>query len=76
MNLDLETFRTLSPVCPHCHHELTDDEMNANPTDLWALAPGEDRAEVTCPDVMCGKTYHVQGGYVPHYTTAIDEDDL
>lgn len=70
-------------VCPHCGHEMTDDEMGANHyavgsdgDDLWALAPEEGRTKVVCPSVLCEKPYYVQGGYVPQYTTAIDEDDL
>lgn len=67
-----------TPTCPACDHELTLDEMLGKAVsdceDLYAIAPDEGRAEIVCPS--CGVTYYVQGGYVPHYTTALDEDDL
>lgn len=62
------------PTCPSCNHEVTHDEAVGMGEDLYALAPDEGRAEIACPS--CGVTYHVQGGYVPTYTTALDEDDL
>lgn len=62
------------PTCPSCDHEVTCDEVLGTGEDLWALAPDEGRAAIECPS--CGVTYHVQGGYVPTYTTALDEDDL
>jgi hypothetical protein len=71
-----DTANTAYPVCPHCGHQLDDDEMNADPEDLWALAPDEGRAEIVCPSGQCGKTFHAQGSYRPLYTTAINEDDL
>ncbi|CAG2132169.1 hypothetical protein [Cupriavidus numazuensis] len=70
------TFQTLMPVCPHCGHEFDSDDMNEADEDLWSLAPDEGRASVVCPDAACGKEFHIQGGYRPRYTTAIDEDDL
>lgn len=71
-------YRTLRPMCPKCDHMLTIEDMNdATPdVDLWALAPNEDQAEITCPDAACGTKFHVRGGYIPEYTTALDEDDL
>jgi len=62
------------PTCPSCDHEVTDDEAYGIGEDLWALAPDEGRAKIECPS--CGVAYHVQGGYVPTYTCALDEDDL
>lgn len=62
------------PTCPTCDHEVTTDEAHGMDVDLWALAPDEGRAEIVCPS--CGVTYHVQGSYVPTYTTALDEDAL
>ena len=42
------TFQTAHPTCPHCGHELDDDEMlYGKPTcdeDLYALAPNEGSA--------------------------------
>jgi hypothetical protein len=70
-------------ICPHCRHEMTDDEMGANRyeegsdgDDLWALVPEERRTKVVCPSVFCGKPYFVQGGYTPTYTTAATEDEI
>lgn len=66
------------PTCPHCGHMMDADEMSYGrptcDTDLWALAPGEDRAVIECP--ACDKQYWVQGGYQPHYTSAFSEEDL
>lgn len=53
---------------------MTDDEMHGHTPDLYALASREDRTEIICPE--CGVTYHCQGGYMPVYTTALDEDEL
>lgn len=63
-----------TPTCPSCRHELDNDEMNGQVTDLWALAPDEGRTHIVCPG--CHITYYCQGGYVPTYTTALDEDAL
>ena len=69
---------TLTPKCPHCGHEMNNDEMcYGKPTcevDLFALAPKEDRAVIECP--ACGQQYWVQGGYVPQYTSAFAEEGL
>lgn len=73
-----ETFHKQSPTCPHCGHELDADEMlYGAPTcdeDLHALAPNEGRAVVKCP--ACDREYWVEGGYVPHYTSAFSEEEL
>lgn len=71
-----DTYNRLTPTCPHCGHEMDSDEMSAHKDDLWALAPDEGQAEIECPDILCGKTYYVQGGYRPQYTSAISEDEL
>ncbi len=72
------TFQTPSPTCPHCGHELDDDEMlYGKPTceeDLYALAPNEGSAVVQCP--RCDQEYAVQGGYKPYYTSAFSLDEL
>jgi uncharacterized protein with PIN domain len=66
---------TTNPTCPRCEHEMTTDEMvEYQGVDLFALAPKEEREEINCPS--CGKTYWVQGGYIPTYSCAVDEDDL
>lgn len=70
------TFEVSAPTCPHCAHEMSNDEMLAQDGNLFALAPNEGRAEVTCPSPSCGKTYWLKGGYRPHYTSAFTEDDL
>lgn len=64
------------PRCPSCGHEVTNDEalIGRFGVDLYALAPNEGRIELKCP--ACEVRYMVQGGYVPTYTTALNEDDL
>ena len=78
-----DTYERITPTCPQCGHEMTDDEMSSNQyvdgddgDDLWALAPEEGRTKVVCPSVLCEKPYYVQGGYRPQYTSAISEDEL
>jgi len=61
-------------TCPHCDHEYTADEMNECQTDLWALAPREETADLECP--VCDKTFFVKGSYRPQYTTAFAEEEL
>ncbi len=64
-----------APTCPHCGHEMSTDEMlDSTEADLFAIAPDEQNAQIECP--RCDKTYWVKGGYIPTYTSAIDEDDL
>ena len=60
-------------VCPHCRHAMTDDEMHNDPTDLYALAPNEDEADVECP--ACSSHFIVEGRYVPVYETRKPERD-
>ena len=67
-------------ICPHCFQEMTDDDMHdaliLGSTDLWSLAPNEERAELACPNIDCEQAFFVQGGYRPEYTTAKTEDEL
>jgi hypothetical protein len=72
------TFEVSAPTCPHCAHEMSTDEMLAHQGDtgLFDLAPSEGTTEVTCPSPSCGKSYWLKGGYRPHYTSAMTEDDL
>ena len=72
-----ETFQRRAPTCPHCGHELNDDEMQmseASDADLYALPPNEEGAAITCP--ACDEEYWVEGGYAPYYTSAFAEDEL
>lgn len=61
-------------ICPHCDHEYTDGDFESAKVDLWALAPNEEREDLTCPS--CDKEFVVQGGYAPKYTTAFAEEEL
>lgn len=61
-------------TCPHCQHKLDTDEMLALDFDAFALAPNEGREAMTCP--ACDQEFWVQGGYIPHYTTAFAEELL
>ena len=78
MTLQPAFYNMVKPTCPACKQMLTDDQMSdaatSDSSDLWALAPNEERAEITCP--ACGVHYHCQGGYRPEYTSALNEDDL
>lgn len=68
-------FRTGRPVCPHCGHEMTHEQMaNYREADLFEIATEESIEPLTC--VICQGSFWVQGGYDPHYTTAVEEDDL
>lgn len=69
-----DTSDTLKPACPSCGYLLSDDDMNDCGEDLWALAPNEERACVTCPN--CDTEYWVRGGYIPTYTSALAEEEL
>ena len=72
------TRLTATPVCPHCGSAFTPDDMLAGGGDvaLYALPTEEGRAELSCPAPWCGNSFYVQGGYVPNYTTAVDEAEL
>jgi predicted nucleic acid-binding Zn-ribbon protein len=78
MSENQNVFQTPHPTCPHCGHELDDDEMlYGKPTcdeDLYALAPNEGSAVVQRP--RCDQEYAVKGGYRPHYTSAFCLDEL
>lgn len=71
-------FKRPHPTCPHCGHEMDDDEMQYGPPtcseDLYALAPNEGTAAIECP--ACDTQYVVQGGYTPHYTSAFSYEEL
>ena len=73
--MNTECHQQPTPRCPACFHSMTTDDMlSRHDDDLFAVAPNEHQVEIECPS--CGVTFHCQGGYVPHYTTALDEDDL
>lgn len=74
-----ETYKTPAPVCPHCGHAMTHDDMSAAPTgscqqNLFDIAPAEEIVPTKCP--LCDGGFWVQGGYRPHYTTAFAEEEL
>ncbi|WP_066338442.1 hypothetical protein [Azohydromonas lata] len=74
------TFEVSAPTCPHCAHEISLGEVLAlkreGGADLFALARNEGIAEIACSSPSCGKTYWLKGGYLPHYTSAMTEDEL
>lgn len=75
--MEQNTYQRQAPACPHCGHELSDDEMQlseVSDADLYALAPNEESAIVVCP--VCDLEYWVQGGYRPYYTSAFSEEEL
>ena len=67
------TFERAGPTCPHCGHEMTEEEMDCE-ANLFALAHNEERAVIECP--VCDKQYWVQGGWKPQYTSAFAEEEL
>lgn len=72
------TVCTEYPICPHCGHQLDDDEMQyGSPTcdeDLYLLAIDESVAVIECP--LCDKSYAVLGGFKRHYTSSFSSEDL
>lgn len=76
MSEEHNTFQQSSPTCPHCGYALDTDDMlsDFSDADLFAIAPNDESADVTCP--QCDKEYAVQGGYRPHYTSAFSHEEL
>lgn len=67
--------QTPTPICPHCGHEFSHDDMEQeDAADLFALAPQEETTDIQCP--ICDQAFVVKGGYTPHYTTAFVEEQL
>ena len=63
---------TNKPKCPFCGHILSDNEMNAEEKDLWAIAPNEEDADIFCP--KCDKQYLCRGGYLSTYISTGDPE--
>lgn len=63
---------TNKPKCPICGHILSDEEMNNSEDDLWAMAPNEAEADITCPS--CGEVYLCIGGYLPTYISTTNPE--
>ena len=75
--MEHNTYQTPYPTCPHCGHQLNDDEMycsEVSDADLWALPSREERTTIVCPS--CDTEYWVEGSYIPHYTSAFSEEEL
>jgi uncharacterized protein with PIN domain len=72
--MDIVHYKKLWVNCPHCNHEFDDDDMNSATTDLWALAPTEERAVIQCP--VCDLEFWVKGSYRPVYSSAFSEEEL
>lgn len=71
----INTHKQPTPVCPHCGHDFTTDEMtDVHDVDLFAIAHLEDTDVIQCPH--CDKDFWVKGGYTPHYTSAFAEELL
>lgn len=69
-----EHHQTLTPTCPHCDHAMEFEEMTLNNQDLFTAAPKEESLCIQCPS--CDQDYWIQGGYTPHYTSAVAEELL
>ena len=68
------TTNTLSPICPHCGHAYTYDEMVDCPANIYDIAHREDTACIECP--ACDKEFWVQGSWTPKFSTAVAEELL
>ena len=62
-----------SIICPFCQHKYSDDDMYRGQSDLYAIAPNEEKISELCP--ICLKEFWIQGGYVPEYETFKTEDE-
>lgn len=73
--MTINTVQRPGPTCPGCGHEMDDEDMlSCHDADLFDLAQEEGTACIMCP--ICDAEYWVQGGYMPHYTSAFCEDQL
>ena len=50
------------PTCPHCQYEFDDDETwHSHCLDSGEVYDGDgDISELKCPNLDCGKSFHVQ----------------
>ena len=69
------TTNTQTPVCPHCGHVYTTDDILQNDlVDIYGIAHAEGLAVIECPS--CDQEFWVKGGYKPHFATAVSEELL
>lgn len=69
------TFKTPTPICPHCSHVYTIDEiLQDDLVDIYGIAHAEGLAVIECP--VCDQEFFVKGGYNPHFSTAVAEELL
>lgn len=70
------TYRTPTPVCPHCGYAMDHEDMNSCESSEYLpdIAPTEQTASAQCP--ICEANFWIRGGYTPHYTTAFAEEEL
>ena len=68
--------KTNTPVCPHCYHAMKPDEMINSDVAIFDIAPREESLNdpIVCP--ACGEEFWVAGGYEPHYTTGLTENEV
>lgn len=69
-------YEAKTVICPHCDHEFSTEDMCSADADdsLWDIAAREADAGVKC--VSCFQSFVVQGGYIPHWTSAKTEEEL
>lgn len=66
---------TKTPVCPHCGHEYTHDDILQNDlVDIYGIAHAEGTAVIECP--ICDTEFWLKGGYKPRFSTAVAEELL
>lgn len=61
-------------ACPGCGHVFDEDDFEGAAVDLWAIAPNEETVHIDCP--QCDVDFWAEGGYIPIYRTALEEDEL
>lgn len=66
---------TSTPVCPHCNHVYTlDDILQNDLVDIYGIAHSEGLAVIECP--VCDKEFWVKGNWTPTFDTALSEEEL
>jgi hypothetical protein len=69
------TTNTQTPICPHCGHEYTHDDILQNYlVDIYGIAHAEGTAVIECQ--ICDTDFWVKGGWTPKFSTAVAEELL
>ena len=69
------TTNTPTPVCPHCGHVYTtDDILQDDLVDIYGIAHCEGIAAIECP--ICDQEFVIKGGWKPTFSSAFAEELL